>query len=155
MSFRIFATCDIGKEALDRLRQRGWQLEVYGQIEPPPKALILEKVRSGIDALITTLRDRIDDEVLSASAASGLKVVAQDAVGYDNIDRAAANTHKIPFSNTAEVLTDATAEFAFLLMGRPRGACGRPSAWCAKRAGPPGTRGIPGSATRSPARRWR
>jgi glyoxylate reductase len=117
MSFRVFATCDIGTQALDRLRQRGWLLEVHDQIEPPPKALILEKVRSGIDALITTLRDRIDDEVFSAGAASGLKVVAQDAVGFDNIDRASANTHKIPFSNTAEVLTDATAEFAFLLMG--------------------------------------
>jgi glyoxylate reductase len=43
--------------------------------------------------------------------------VAQDAVGFDNIDRAAANKHKIPFSNTADVLTDATAEFAFIIMG--------------------------------------
>jgi glyoxylate reductase len=43
--------------------------------------------------------------------------VAQDAVGFDNIDRASANQHKIPFSNTADVLTDATAEFAFFLMG--------------------------------------
>jgi glyoxylate reductase len=39
------------------------------------------------------------------------------AVGFDNIDRAAANRHRIPFSNTADVLTDATAEFAFLIMG--------------------------------------
>jgi glyoxylate reductase len=43
--------------------------------------------------------------------------VAQDAVGFDNIDRASANKHKIPFSNTADVLTDATAEFAFIIMG--------------------------------------
>jgi glyoxylate reductase len=117
MSFRIYATCDIGQEALERLRQRGWQLEVYESIEPPPKSLILEKVRSGVDALITTLRDKIDEEVLAAGARTGLKIVAQDAVGFDNIDRAAANTHKIPFSNTADVLTDATAEFAFLIMG--------------------------------------
>jgi glyoxylate reductase len=39
------------------------------------------------------------------------------AVGFDNIDRAAANRHQVPFSNTADVLTDATAEFAFLIMG--------------------------------------
>ena len=117
MSYRIFATCDIGQEALSRLRQKGWQLEVYEQIEPPPRSLILEKVRSGVDALITTLRDQIDAEVLAAGARAGLKIVAQDAVGFDNIDRAAANTHKIPFSNTADVLTDATAEFAFLIMG--------------------------------------
>ena len=110
MAFRIFATCDIGQEALERLRQKGWQLEVYGEIEPPPRGLVLERVRSGIDALITTLRDRIDEDVLAAGARAGLKIVAQDAVGFDNIDRAAANRHRIPFSNTADVLTDATAE---------------------------------------------
>ncbi len=117
MSFRIFATTDIGPEALQRLRDKGWSLEVYEHVEPPPRALILEKVRGGIDALITTLRDRIDEEVLAAGKAAGLKVVAQDAVGFDNIDRASANQHTIPFSNTADVLTDATAEFAFFMLG--------------------------------------
>jgi glyoxylate reductase len=117
MALRIYATCDIGREALDRIREKGWQLEVYDKVEPPPKSLILDKVRSGIDALITTLRDTIDDEVFAAGAAARLKVVAQDAVGFDNIDRAAANRHKVPFSNTADVLTDATAEWAFFIMG--------------------------------------
>ena len=117
MTRRVFATTDIGGEALQRLRDKGWQLEVYAQVEPPPKSLILEKVKSGIDALITTLRDPIDREVFAAGKAAGLKIVAQDAVGFDNIDRAAANEHKIPFSHTADVLTDATAEFAFLIMG--------------------------------------
>jgi len=42
--FRVFATCDIGQDALDRLRQRGYQVEVYDRLEPPPKSLILEKV---------------------------------------------------------------------------------------------------------------
>jgi len=115
--FRIFATCDIGEEALQRLRAKGWDLEVYGKVDPPPRELMLQKVKSGIDALITTIRDHIDDEVLAAGKAAGLKVVAQDAVGVDNIDRAAANRHQIPFSHTADVLTDATAEFAFLIMG--------------------------------------
>ena len=117
MTFRIFATTDIGPEALQRLREKGWDLEVYEHVEPPPRALILEKVKSGIDALITTLRDKIDEEVLAAGKAAGLKVVAQDAVGFDNIDRASANKHKVPFSNTADVLTDAPAEFAFIIMG--------------------------------------
>lgn len=114
---RIFATCDIGEQALARLRERGWELEVYDRIEPPPKSLVLERVRSGIAALITTLRDPIDEEVFAAGAAAGLRVVAQDAVGFDNIDRDAANRHRIPFSHTADVLTDATAEFAFLILG--------------------------------------
>jgi glyoxylate reductase len=114
--FRIFATCDIGGDALNLLRERGYQLEVYNQLEPPPKSLILEKVRSGIDGLITTLRDSIDAEVFEAGKGT-LKVVAQDAVGFDNINRADANRYKVPFTNTAEVLTEATAEFALLILG--------------------------------------
>lgn len=113
--FRVFATCDIGKPALDILRARGYDVEVYAQVGPPPKALIIEKVKSGIDGLITTLRDKIDAEVFAASDRH-LKVVAQLAVGFDNINRADANQYKIPFTNTAEVLTEATAEFAFFTM---------------------------------------
>src|SRR5437867_1264132 len=113
---KVFATADIGREALHRLRQHGYDVEVYADTEPPPKALILEKVRSGIDALITTLRDAIDEEVFAAGAGT-LKIVAQMAVGFDNIDREAANRFGIPFSNTADVLTEATAEFAFFIMG--------------------------------------
>ena len=113
---RIFATCDIGKDALDILRRKGYDLELYPHVDPPPKALILEKVRSGVDVLITTLRDAIDEEVLAAGKGT-LKLVAQDAVGFNNIDRVAANKYGVPFSHTADVLTDATAEFAFFIMG--------------------------------------
>ena len=114
--FRVFATCDIGQDALDVLRQRGYDVEVYPTPEAPPKELIVEKVRSGIDGLITTLRDPIDAAVFEAGKGT-LKVVAQDAVGFDNINRADANRYKIPFTHTADVLTEATAEFAFLIMG--------------------------------------
>jgi len=113
---RVFATCNIGDEALNLLRQRGYELEVYDQLEPPPKSLIIEKVRSGIDGLITTLRDQIDAEVFEAGRGT-LKVVAQDAVGVDNISRADANRCKIPFTNTPDVLTEATAEFALFMLG--------------------------------------
>jgi len=114
---RIYVTCDIGNGALDRLRERGWDVEVYDQVQPPPKAIVLEKVRSGIAALVTTLRDPIDEEVFEAGASSGLRVVSQIAVGVDNIDRAAANRHRIPYTHTPDVLTDATAEYAFFMMG--------------------------------------
>ena len=113
--FRVFATCDIG-EAIELLRKRGYEVEVYPQPEAPAKSLILEKVKSGIDGLITTLRDSIDAEVFEAGKGS-LKVVAQFAVGFDNINRADANRYKVPFTNTADVLTEATAEFAFFMMG--------------------------------------
>jgi len=116
MGFRVFATCNIGDDALDVLRRRGYELEVFPEPDPPPKALILEKVRSGIDGLITTLRDSIDAEVFEAGKRT-LKVVAQMAVGFDNINRADANRYGIPFTNTADVLTEATAEFAFFMIG--------------------------------------
>ena len=44
---RIFATCDIGKEALDRLRAKGWEVEVYPGPQPPPKELVLAKAPLG------------------------------------------------------------------------------------------------------------
>ncbi|MFZ1916071.1 MAG: D-glycerate dehydrogenase [Terriglobales bacterium] len=113
--FRVFATCDIG-DAFNILRQKGYELEVYPKPEAPLKSLIIEKVKSGIDGLITTLRDPIDAEIFAAGAGK-LKVVAQIAVGFDNINRADANRYKIPFTHTADVLTEATAEFAFFLMG--------------------------------------
>jgi glyoxylate reductase len=115
-AYRVFATCDIGRDAIELLRNRGYEVEVYDQLEPPPKGLIIEKVRSGIDGLITTLRDPIDAEIFEAGRGT-LKVVAQDAVGYDNINRIDANRYCVPFTNTAGVLTEATAEFAFFILG--------------------------------------
>jgi len=114
--FRVYATCDIGGPALGRLHEFGYSVEVHPQSDPPPKSLIIEKVRSGVDGLITTLRDPIDAEVFEAGKDT-LKVVAQIAVGFDNINRADANRYKIPFTNTADVLTEATAEFALFMMG--------------------------------------
>ena len=112
---RVFASCDIG-DALNLLDRKGYDLEVYPHPEAPPKSLIVEKVKSGVAGLITTLRDPIDAEIFAAGDGT-LKVVAQYAVGFDNINRADANKYKIPFTHTADVLTEATAEYAFFLMG--------------------------------------
>src|SRR3989454_10381536 len=113
--FRVFATCDIG-ESIELLRKRGYKVEVYPHAEAPAKKVIIEKVKSGVDGLITTLRDQIDAEVCEAGKGT-LKVVAQIAVGFDNINRSDANRYKVPFTNTADVLTEATAEFAFFMLG--------------------------------------
>jgi glyoxylate reductase len=115
-TFRVFATCHIGDAAENLLREKGYQLEIYPGPEAPPKSLIVEKAGSGVDGLITTLRDPIDAEVFEAGKDT-LKVVSQIAVGFDNINRADANRYQVPFTNTAEVLNDATAEFTFLMMG--------------------------------------
>src|SRR5947208_15227969 len=114
--FRVFSTSRIGDPAENRLRERGYEVEVFQGPEAPPKKLIIEKVKSRIDGLITTLRDPIDAEVFEAGKGS-LKVVAQIAVGFDTINRADANKYKVPFTNTADVLTEATPEFAFFVLG--------------------------------------
>src|SRR5262245_65546753 len=113
---RVFATCHIGEAAENRLRQMGYELILYPGLQAPLKKMDVEKVRSGVDALITTLRDPIDAEVFEAGKGR-LKVVSQIAVGVDNINRDDANRYRIPFTNTADVLTDATAEFVFFMMG--------------------------------------
>src|SRR5881397_3806520 len=109
--FRVFATSRIGDPAENRLRERGYELEVFQGPEAPPKKLIIEKVKSGIDGLITTLRDPIDAEVFAAGAGT-LKVVAQFAVGFDNINRADANRYKIPA--TPRLLSSTPADFRSL-----------------------------------------
>src|SRR5471032_53832 len=68
--FRVFATSQIGDPAENRLRERGYELEVFQGPEAPPKELIIEKVKSGIDGLITTLRDPIDAEIFEAGKGS-------------------------------------------------------------------------------------
>lgn len=112
---KVFATCDIGADALDLLRRAGHELEVWPDLEPPPHELLVRKAAEA-DALVTTLRDRVDRAVVAAGRGR-LKVIAQDAVGTDNIDLAAAAEAGIPVTHTADVLTEATAEFAFLILG--------------------------------------
>jgi glyoxylate reductase len=69
------------------------------------------------DAIISLLTDKIDAEVLDAGARGGpLRVVANVAVGYDNIDVQAAAVHGITVCNTPGVLDETTADTAFLLI---------------------------------------
>ena len=64
---RVYATCHIGDAAESLLRERGYDLEIHPGPEAPPKKLIIEKVGSGIDGLITTLRDPVDAEAFEAA----------------------------------------------------------------------------------------
>jgi glyoxylate reductase len=65
-------------------------------------------------AVITLLRDPVDDELLDAAPRA--RVIANCAVGFDNVDLNAASRRGIPVTNTPDVLTDATADFAFALL---------------------------------------
>jgi glyoxylate reductase len=66
------------------------------------------------EAIVSLLTDRIDEPLLERCR--NLKVVANVAVGYDNVDLAAAKRHGVVVTNTPGVLTDATADFAFTLL---------------------------------------
>lgn len=75
---------------------------------------MLEFVRNA-DGLVTLLTERVDSELLDA-AGPNLKVVANVAVGYNNIDVAACAERGVVATNTPGVLTEATADTAFALM---------------------------------------
>lgn len=77
------------------------------------RAALLDAVAPA-DALIALLTDRIDDELLDA--APKLRVVANFAVGYDNVDVPAATRRGVVVTNTPDVLTEATADFTFALL---------------------------------------
>ena len=90
-----------------------YDIEVWQQNEPPPRDLLLEKARE-CDALLTEVTDIIDAELLDQ--ASNLKVVANRAVGLDNIDIPAATRNGILIGNTPGVLHESCADFTFGLI---------------------------------------
>jgi glyoxylate reductase len=81
---------------------------------PPERGELLQAVR-GMDGVLSTATEKIGGEVLDA-AGDGLKVVANMAVGYDNIDVRAARERGVVVTNTPGVLDETTADVAFMLM---------------------------------------
>jgi len=110
---KIFVTRVIRDKGLE-LVQGACQADVWSEELPPSRDVLLERVH-GVDGLLCLLTDRIDGEVMDA-AGPGLKVISNHAVGFDNIDVAAATERGIPVGNTPGILTDATADMAFALM---------------------------------------
>ena len=82
--------------------------------ETSPTPAVFRDGFSRAEAAICTLMDTVDGELLSS--ASHLKIVANYAVGYNNIDLDAARRHHIVVSNTPDVLTDATADLTWALL---------------------------------------
>src|SRR5712664_3475082 len=85
---------------------------VYPANGPLDEASI-RQAAEGCIGIVSQLMDPIRDTVLSTP---GLKCVSNVAVGYDNIDVAAATAHKVMVTNTPGVLDDTTADFAFTLL---------------------------------------
>jgi lactate dehydrogenase-like 2-hydroxyacid dehydrogenase len=109
---KIFVTRKIPKAGLDILKKEH-EIEVFPYDRVPKKDEIIKGLK-GKDGLLCLLTDPIDEEIINSEP--NLKMIANYAVGYDNIDIAAATARKIPISNTPEVLTDATSEMAWALL---------------------------------------
>ena len=109
---KIFITRAIPENGIELLKEH-FEVEVWDSEHEIPREVLLEKVRE-VDALITMLSERIDKEIFDA--APKLRIVANYAVGYDNIDVEEATRRGIYVTNTPDVLTDATADFAWTLL---------------------------------------
>ncbi|NMH75407.1 D-glycerate dehydrogenase [Bacillus sp. RO2] len=81
--------------------------------EPVPREMLMKEAKKAT-ALLTMLSDKVDEELLEQ--APNLKVVANLAVGYDNIDIKAASHRGVTVCNTPDVLTETTADLTFALM---------------------------------------
>ena len=110
---KVFVTRAIPEKGFEIIKDF-CDVDLWPNELPPSRDELLQHVR-GVDGLICLLTDKIDGEVMDA-AGPQLKVISNHAVGFDNIDVQAATARKIPVGNTPDVLTDATADFAFALM---------------------------------------
>ncbi|MCA9953227.1 MAG: D-glycerate dehydrogenase [Ardenticatenaceae bacterium] len=110
---KVFVTQHIGDAAVQRLRDAGHVVIYRDETVPMTPDELQTAVRS-VDGLVCLLTDRVDTAVLDA--APQLKMVANVAVGYDNIDLGAATRRGILVSNTPDVLTETTADHAFALL---------------------------------------
>jgi glyoxylate reductase len=108
----VFVTRVIPEVGLARIREH-CQAEIWADPLPPPDEIIQKKVPA-CDGLVSLLTDRIDASLMDQSPR--LRVISNYAVGFNNIDVAAATQRGIAVGNTPGVLTDATADMAFCLL---------------------------------------
>jgi glyoxylate reductase len=112
MAKSVFISSSLPEEAVG-LIPKNLTLDYHNADTPLSKAELVSRLR-GKDGLICHIISTIDDEVLAS--APTLKVVANVAVGYNNIDVAAAKRRGVIVTNTPDVLTETTADFAWTLL---------------------------------------
>jgi glyoxylate reductase len=109
---RIYVTRPVFDEVLDKLRRES-QVEINAEDRVLARSELISRLREA-DGAMTLLTDAIDREVLEA--APRLKVVANFAVGFNNVDLDAATQLGVAVTNTPGVLTETTADFAWTLL---------------------------------------
>lgn len=111
---RILITRRVPPPAVEMIRDAGYVADVIDQDDPPSRAVLVDRV-AGAAGIVSMLSERIDAELLDA-AGENLQIVANFAVGFDNIDLDACRERGVCVSNTPGVLTDATADLAWTLI---------------------------------------
>ena len=109
---RVLVTQEIDPIGLQILVDAGLEVDVRAGPRPIDRAVLLDRV-GGCAGLVPMPTDPIDAAVLDAGP---LRVVAQHAVGFDNLDLDAARARGVICTNTPGVLTDATADLAMTLL---------------------------------------
>lgn len=111
----IFITRQIPDSGIKKLKAAGYRLRIYNEDQIIPKKELLKQV-TGCDAVLSLLTDQIDEAVMEA-AGPGLKIIANYAVGFDNIDLVAAKKRSILVTNTpGDELTETVADHTIALM---------------------------------------
>jgi glyoxylate reductase len=110
---KVFITRKIPDLGLNHLRDSGIEISEWTTPRDLTQSELIEYCKTA-DALLSAGFNNIDKNFLTA--ARHLKVISLHSVGYDNVDIAAATALKIPIGNTPGVLSDATADLAFLLI---------------------------------------
>jgi lactate dehydrogenase-like 2-hydroxyacid dehydrogenase len=110
----VVVTGDVPQCGIDYLKSNGFDVHLWSGKLAPTRDELLNFV-SGADGILSLLTNAIDAELLDA-AGSRLSVVANFAVGFNNIDVAAAEKRGVQVGNTPDVLTDATADIAIALI---------------------------------------
>lgn len=110
---KVFVTRTIPEKGINILKEAKLEVEVWKDELPPPREVLIQKAKDA-DALLTLVSDKIDAELMDL--APKLKIIANYAVGFDNINIAAATERGIVVTNTPGVLTDTTADFTWALL---------------------------------------
>lgn len=114
---KVFVTRKIPEAGITKLKSAGYEVEVNPEDRVLSKDELIKQVKQvKYDAVLALLTDKLDADVFEAAKDSGVKIFANMAVGFDNVDFEAAKKAGIMVSNTPGVLTDTVAEHAFALM---------------------------------------
>ncbi|KGE15815.1 2-hydroxyacid dehydrogenase [Sphingobacterium deserti] len=110
---KVFITKKIPQAGIDTLKEAGFEISVHDESDKLSQQELI-KACQDVDLLLNVGQGKLDSTFFSAC--SHLKGIALTSVGYDHVNLDAATKAGVPVSNTPDVLSDATADIAFLLM---------------------------------------